>query len=210
MKFTRRAFARPGLLLAVMSAVGAATLLLTAEPVHAPQRLRLSQDPPVVVGSLLPISTDPHFTQAFPDTRVRFEPVWVYGRKVAKGKFWTLADLKPGVHLDGVRLPGAWWPAIHLSRVNLWSFDFSGATLAGAHFTRCEFRFCNFSGADLSHARFWRSYVTDSDLNGTNLAGADLRTAELLGDNLQDARYDRSTRWPAGFRPEEWGARSVE
>ena len=35
---TRRAFARPGLLLAVMSAVGAATILLTAEPVHAPAR----------------------------------------------------------------------------------------------------------------------------------------------------------------------------
>src|SRR5207244_5277072 len=32
---TRRAFARPGLLLALMSAVGAATLLLTAETVHA-------------------------------------------------------------------------------------------------------------------------------------------------------------------------------
>jgi hypothetical protein len=33
---TRRAFARPGLLLAVLSGVGAATFLLTAEPVHAP------------------------------------------------------------------------------------------------------------------------------------------------------------------------------
>jgi hypothetical protein len=82
---TRRAFARPGLLLAVMSGVGTATLLLTAEPVQAPARQRsVAQDtafyPPEPLSEPGPV---PRFNIPLAD-----------GRKV------TIADLRPGMALE--------------------------------------------------------------------------------------------------------------
>lgn len=48
-------------------------------------------------------------------------------------------------------------------------------------------------------------------LAGTRLAGScfrkcDLRRADLAGADLRGLRYDRFTRWPAGFDPVEHGA----
>ncbi len=65
-------------------------------------------------------------------------------------------------------------------------------------------RFCaqvpKVPGADLSRC----------DLRGATLAGAQLQFANLTGADLTGARYDRHTRWPAGFAPENYGARQEE
>jgi uncharacterized protein YjbI with pentapeptide repeats len=103
-----------------------------------------------------------------------------------------------------------------LAGAQLFEADLHGANLCGA----------NLRGADLTHAC----------LNGATLAGADLRgvcfddtpmgltyvdfllldkvtgrwrsvpPVTLMNVDLRGARYDRTTRWPAGFDPKRHGA----
>ena len=85
---------------------------------------------------------------------------------------------------------------------------------------------CGLRGADLRGANLGEAHLSGADLRCADLRGADLRGAWLLDEcatyrtvgerflwaatNLQGARYDRHTRWLAGFRPQEHGARPVE
>ncbi len=68
----------------------------------------------------------------------------------------------------------------------------------------------NLAGANLQGAG-----LVGADLRGANLAGADLRGACLIGaqvdwaTNLKGVRYDPSTQWPLGLRPQRAGARLV-
>jgi uncharacterized protein YjbI with pentapeptide repeats len=59
---------------------------------------------------------------------------------------------------------------------------------------------------DLSHADLTLASLGNANLRGANLCGADFNGAWLPGTNLTGARYDATTRWPAGFRPERRGA----
>src|SRR5262245_61054860 len=104
---TRRAFARPGLLLALLSGVGAATLLLTAEPVQAPARR-----PPAVIAHTPPFSYADPLTEPRPCPR--------YNIPLADGRKVNLADLRPGMALeDGCELQGAAWSEVNLAGVSL-------------------------------------------------------------------------------------------
>jgi hypothetical protein len=142
---TRRAFARSGLLLAVMAGVGAATLLGTAEPVHAPERQR-----PRAVQDLA--SYFPHE----PDPCPRFNIPLADGRKV------SLADLRPGMELEeGCDLQGADWHGVNLSGVVTVGADLHGANLRGACLRNAVLAGANLTKADLRGA----------DLRGANLVG---------------------------------------
>ena len=94
--------------------------------------------------------------------------------------------------------------------------DLHIAVLRGAALARAVLTDANLQGAVLASAD-----LRDAKLTSANLIGADLRHADLRGADLTDARllvtadltgviYDRHTRWPAGFEPEERGARLVE
>jgi Pentapeptide repeats (8 copies) len=61
-------------------------------------------------------------------------------------------------------------------------------------------------GTDLRGAALAGTALRDADLREANLEHADLRGACLDMANLAGARYDRVTRWPAGFRPRRRGA----
>src|SRR5262245_34704211 len=112
MNSTHRAFARPGLLLAVMSAEGTATILLTAEPVHAPQR-GIGQYGPGRVQYYGP-------RLACPRAKI----------PLADGRLVDLADLRPGTRLqDGCDLRGVAWAGVNLAGVDFHSCDLRGADL---------------------------------------------------------------------------------
>src|SRR2546423_968286 len=55
----------------------------------------------------------------------------------------------------------------------------------------------NMEGADLRGADLRGKNLARARLMGANLSGADLASA-----NLRRARYDDSTLWPAGFKPQ--------
>jgi hypothetical protein len=84
-----------------------------------------------------------------------------------------------------------------------------------------DLREADLGGADLRGAFLEHADLEDANLTGADLRGADLEEAFAVRyhggrlewkdvPNLRATRYDRSTRWPAGFRPEENGARLVE
>jgi uncharacterized protein YjbI with pentapeptide repeats len=120
---------------------------------------------------------------------------------VADRGITSLVDRAAAKNLvEGCDLRGVEWP---------------NAYLAGITFRHCDLRRANWRGVclrgavlretDLRHADLCRANLQEATLRGCILAHANLRHADLRG-----AHYDRFTRWPAGFRPEEHGARLVE
>jgi hypothetical protein len=104
-------------------------------------------------------------------------------------------------------------------------YRLNGVDLTGAHLEGVDLSFVTFSracfiGANLGDAQLHKVRLWDCNLRGANLRRADLGEAELRGVNLADTQlfavnlkgcvYDRFTRWPTGFRPEEHGAKLVE
>ncbi|HTE20733.1 MAG TPA: pentapeptide repeat-containing protein [Armatimonadota bacterium] len=87
-----------------------------------------------------------------------------------------------------------------LAGADLHCLILSGAHLAGAQLRAANLRHVYMRGGDLR----------DVDLREADLTGADLAGADLAGADLRGARYDRFTRWPAGFDPRARGARRVE
>jgi hypothetical protein len=59
---------------------------------------------------------------------------------------------------------------------------------------------------DFAKARLRRADLSGTDLGGADLRGADLRGAQIEGTSFAGAVYDRATRWPVGFYPEQRGA----
>jgi Pentapeptide repeats (8 copies) len=129
---------------------------------------------------------------------------------------WALLALAAmvlvGVGMLGVRL-WPYWVAKHHGR----GADLPGAVLVwaplrGADLDGANFREANLRGADLRGA-----FLDGADLTGSDLRGADLRDTKLEFDRLliiwgirfRHARYDASTRWPAGFDPRAHGAVKV-
>jgi hypothetical protein len=89
-----------------------------------------------------------------------------------------------------------------------------GGSLAGSHMPGASFSGANFAGQDFSQANLRGADLTDANLRGADLSGCDLRGADftgadLAGVELTDAAYDRFTRWPEGFDPDEYGAKRV-
>jgi uncharacterized protein YjbI with pentapeptide repeats len=108
---------------------------------------------------------------------------------------FSKADLS-GADLSGAYLNAAKLRYADLSRANLSDTNLSGANLHGA----------NLSEADLSDAN-----LTKIDLSGANLTNARLNyvnlvDANLSGIDLSGAKYNKETKWPAGFDAEAAGA----
>jgi hypothetical protein len=61
-------------------------------------------------------------------------------------------------------------------------------------------------GADLSNTKLAGADLTGVNLKGANLGGANLEDAELTRADLGGASYNRYTRWPLGFDPQQHGA----
>ena len=113
--------------------------------------------------------------------------------------------------------------------------DMRKADLTGADFRKAKLEFTNFSAAILTDANFEAADLSSAVFYVTTLRGANLRNlkgidaakyckfqgADLRGANLSKmvvgttkdqhpnftkARYDKDTRWPAGFDPVDAGA----
>jgi hypothetical protein len=97
------------------------------------------------------------------------------------------------------------------------------AILHGANLEKSDLSQANLSKAYLIYARMQGARLCGADLHGailiyTDLRDADLRGADLRGAQIQDvtstmftgASYDSHTRWPEGFRPEDWDMIQVD
>lgn len=117
-------------------------------------------------------------------------------------------------NLAGRDLRDAWLPDANLHGVNLSGADLRGAILRrarlrGAGLSQVNLAEADLRGADLSAAILGATNFQNADLRGANFRGSGLRLllweAELGGADFTGARYNRFTRWPAGFDPEGRG-----
>ncbi len=74
--------------------------------------------------------------------------------------------------------------------------DLSGADLDDAYAVEADLSKANLRGASLRGANLSKANLEEADLSGCDLRGADLTTVRFYG-----VRYDKRTRWPAGFTP---------
>jgi Pentapeptide repeats (8 copies) len=192
----RRAFAKPAVLVTIVGLVAGAVAAIF--PCFATRcRGCAARRPPGTVTEPSGLYRDEGGRQVYvgPATACPQHQI-----PLADGRLVDLVDLRPGTRVyDGCDMRGADWAGVNLTRVMLVGVDFRSASLRGA----C-FRGANLIGANLAGA----------DLRGADLSGAALYMTEdeepICLPNLQGARYDRHTRWPEGFRPEEHGARLVK
>ena len=95
-----------------------------------------------------------------------------------------------------------------LSVASLENANLTGANLSGANFSGANLRGANLTGANLSGAILSNAYLRDANLSGATLTNADLRYvdlrgADLIGVNLTDASYNKNTKFPDNFKPED-------
>jgi uncharacterized protein YjbI with pentapeptide repeats len=105
-----------------------------------------------------------------------------------------------GADLDGAKLSSVYLPGARLNGAHLKGADLSDAHLKCAKLPCGKKPNCaDLRGADLRDAD-----LTGADLRGADLRGADLRGADLTGARLTGTKYDKETRLPAGFKPDDW------
>lgn len=90
--------------------------------------------------------------------------------------------------------------------VDLRQADLLGSDLRGALLQNVNLSQTFLHQADLRGAVLDQVDLTDVGLHDAILRGADFRTANLTRIQLNRSLYDRRTKWPDGFRPEDCGA----
>ncbi|MFN3652959.1 MAG: pentapeptide repeat-containing protein [Armatimonadota bacterium] len=153
------------------------------------------------------------------------ESVEIYHKETGELLFSVKASRLAGANLRGESLAGADFRGADLTDSLLTEAKLNGAALEKATLFQAALDEADLSGADLRHADIQgaslrraclvRANLTGVDLRGAILSGADLRGAVLVGSNLrgihlQDAIYDGTTEWPAGYVPEARGCRLVQ
>jgi uncharacterized protein YjbI with pentapeptide repeats len=114
-------------------------------------------------------------------------------------------------HLDGRDFGGAQLNKVEFIDCSLRGSSFYGADIGGARFlhsdvARSDFRSTRARGTDfaasfLRLADFREADLRDAGFRGASLFGADFRGARLVGADFTKARFDKSTKWPDGFKP---------
>jgi hypothetical protein len=102
-----------------------------------------------------------------------------------------------GAWLDSVSLQGAWGSGARLQDAKLYGANLQEARLAKANLEHAHLYEANLEGANLHGA----------NLQNANLCRAKMRDANLTNANLGAVVYSAATEWPAGFNPNEHGAR---
>jgi uncharacterized protein YjbI with pentapeptide repeats len=131
-----------------------------------------------------------------------------FKKALAEGAVFTGANLT-GADFTGANLRGADFRKAIIDLVVLTDVDMSSANLEGADLSKCVY----VKRVKLRNANL-RNLKGIGKLDDISFAGADLRGADLadmndngfIKSNFRKARYDKSTRWPKNFDPEEAGA----
>ena len=131
-----------------------------------------------------------------------------FTKTLARGSAFTGANLT-GANFTGADLRGADLRKAKLDLALLTDVDMTGANLEGQDLSKCVY----FKRVKLREANL-KNLKAIGTLEDTSFAGADLRGANLtqmndngfIKSNFRKAKYDKLTRWPKNFDPEEAGA----
>lgn len=103
--------------------------------------------------------------------------------------------------LDGTDLRGANLDEVDLRQASLVDTNLAGAILTCADLTEAILAHVDLTEAFLSHAILTRADLREATLAGAELHDATLTGADLRGADVSNIEYDRSTKWPDGFKP---------
>ncbi len=104
---------------------------------------------------------------------------------------------------QGVDVWNLWRINNHDKDIDLSYTDLIGADLILANLSDANLNSANLKGADLIDATLILTDLSDANLNGVNLSGAVLFGADLSGAIFKNTKYNKATKWPAGFDPKE-------
>ncbi|AEV85021.1 pentapeptide repeat-containing protein [Actinoplanes sp. SE50] len=102
-------------------------------------------------------------------------------------------------NLFGAKLSWADLTRANLRGANLHQAYLIGADLTGANLANADLNESHLIGTYLIGANLTRANLGGADLRGADLRGADLRGAWATPARLDEAVWDRSTVWPAGW-----------
>lgn len=113
--------------------------------------------------------------------------------------------------LDNAVLRRADLSKANLAGANLRTANLAGANLEGANLAEANLIMANLSEANLAEANLEGANLIMTNLEGASLIGANLSGTNLIlanqmKANLERARYNDLTRWPANFDPIPTGA----
>ncbi len=152
-------------------------------------------NPKKMEGLVLPNLSDPPFSGSsffkLAEIMTGKEQLDILKQGVYTWNLWRLENLNKKIDLNNAILFGS-----NLSDANLSGANLSDANLLGADLV----------SVDLSGAYLSSTNLNGADLSGANLTNADLSNAKLIGADLQHTifkgtKYNKFTKWPAGFNP---------
>jgi hypothetical protein len=141
------------------------------------------------------------------------------------GKFFSSADLSDAnlsdanlsdanlsdANLSDANLSDAYLSDANLSGADLRGANLSGANLSGAYLSGANLSRADLSGADLSGAYLSGANLSGAYLRGANLSGAYLSGADLSRADLEQIKWNSSTKWQGAVNlhvakniPPEW------
>ena len=112
-----------------------------------------------------------------------------------------------GANLESANLKKANLTAANLEMAYLFAANLEIAKLFAANLKEANLTVANLEGANLFAANLKEADLSFTSLKDANLSDANLEGANLKGADLHDATYNDQTIWPAGFNPEEAGAK---
>jgi uncharacterized protein YjbI with pentapeptide repeats len=122
-------------------------------------------------------------------------------------------DLR-GADLSGVRLgretegePCADLIGTNLKGAKLERADLRGARLVSVNLQRANLEGADLRGACLEYANLKGASLKNTDLRQAKLGEVDLSAVDLSTALLSGAEYSYRTKWPAGFKPHQRGAK---
>lgn len=145
---------------------------------------------------------------------VLFEKIWLRnanltGAILPGANFTTLEseEMIHGVNFSNATLTDANFEGMALRGVNFKKAALEGANFSKATLNRLAMQEARLQGAQLAGAKLHGTVLSGAKLQGANLEGAellgtDLRDAVIDADtHLNGAKYNRHTKFPAGFEP---------
>ncbi len=153
----------------------------------------------------------PRYRSGAPVLQIRTRAGGILWEATEHAPDWLGGDLRDAV-LDDIEFDGGvTGPDTSLAGASLKRCDFywllaHDMDFAGADLEDCVFRGCALSAANFTGARLVRTRFAKDNLGGrTDLSGANLAGALIVGADFRGAEYDTATQFPPRFDPAAYG-----
>ena len=105
-------------------------------------------------------------------------------------------------HLRGTSLRFCNLRNANLEMVKMMTSAFCYSDLKSVSANNSKAMYCSFIHCNLSFSSFLGSDLRGSNFESANILGVDFRCADLSDASFKNAKFDSTTLWPQGYKPE--------